>query len=323
MTNIISNIDRDKSTWVLPDTVTSNILDSLIKESKKEYNNNKNAFSDITLNLSKTKYIDIEGALSLICFCSAIKRKNRNTIFHFIYPEGNVLNYLMSLGFFGQMSNKVGVLEGQNIVHYENELRHKRKLKQKIYSINSNLKPIILPIETIEQKRDTIGSGANFEHMIGAFASHALDTFNELLTTPEFDFDGEDYYQFRESNIELYKNIFQHSKSWGLATIHARPDFGTTVCYYDIGIGFKASIGKFDTEIESIEWALIDGNTSKQDGDNDGFGFTLIQEFVFKRNGNIKIRSGECLLQLSYDTTKKKNIVSYFPGVQISYFIPA
>ena len=35
MTNIISNIDRDKSTWVLPDTVTSNILDSLIKESKK------------------------------------------------------------------------------------------------------------------------------------------------------------------------------------------------------------------------------------------------------------------------------------------------
>lgn len=322
MIKVVSYIDRDVLTWILPDSISSNILDLLIEETKKEYGNNKNAFCNIVLDFTRTKYIDTEGALSLICFCSAIKRKNRNTNFHFVYPTENVLNYLVSLGFFGQMSNKVGIIEREDIVHYENELRHKRRLKQKKYSNKHNLSPIILPIETIEQKKDTIGSNMDFEHMIGTFASQALGAFDELLTIPQYNFNGEDYYHFCESNIELYKNIFQHSKSWGIATIHARPNFGTSVCYYDIGIGFKASIGKFDSELESIEWALIDGNTSKPDDDNDGFGFTLVQEFVFNRNGKIKIRSGDCLLELNSGSSKKKNRVSYFPGVQISYFIP-
>ena len=55
----------------LPDLVSFTILDSLIEETKKIYSKNKNAFNNITLDLSQTKFIDPEGALSIICFCAA------------------------------------------------------------------------------------------------------------------------------------------------------------------------------------------------------------------------------------------------------------
>lgn len=321
MIKVVSNIDRDILTWVLPDSISSNILDLLIEETKKEYYSNKKAFTNIILDLSRIKYIDIEGVLALICFCSAIKRKNRNANFRFIYPNERVLSYLITLGFFGQMSNKVGVIDRQDIVHYENELKKKRIIRQKTQLDKASNKPLILPIETITQQMSST-SGRDFENMVRTFANHAIDAFDILRTSPHYNFSGEDYYQFRQSNIELYKNIFHHSKSWGIASIHARPNYGTTACYHDIGIGFKAGIKKFDTEVESIEWALIDGHTSKPNDDNDGYGFTLIKEFVFRRNGKIKIRSGDCMLLLNSVSSKKKTKVSSFPGVQISYFIP-
>jgi len=212
-------------------------------------------------------------------------------------------------------------MERQDIVHIENEIRNERKMRQKIRSNKFDSMPVVLPIETIYQQIDST-SGSDFENMVGTFANHAIDAFDILQTSPHYNFSGDDYYQFRQSNIELYKNIFHHSQSWGVASIHARPNYGTTVCYYDIGIGFKASVKKFSTEAESIEWALIDGNSSKSNDDNDGYGFTLVQEFVYRRNGKLKIRSGDCLMQLTSPSINKKTKVINFPGVQISYFIP-
>ena len=159
--------------------------------------------------------------------------------------------------------------------------------------------------------------------MTGTFANNTISTFDILQSSSQFNFSGDDYYQFRQSNIELYKNIFHHSESWGIGSIHARPKHGTTVCYCDIGIGFMASVKKFQTEAQSIEWALVDGHTSKPNGDNDGYGFTLIQEFVFKRKGSISIRSGDCLMELDSNLRFKTRTVPRFLGVQLSFFIPA
>lgn len=313
----------DKMTKVLlPENVNLTILDVLIRFTSEQYRKDKNTLNDILLDFSRIKYIEIEGVLSLLCFCAALKRKNADIKFHFIYPNDRVLTYLLTLGFFGQMSNKVGALEGQELVRIENELRIERRKNQKVRTAKFDSYPVILPIETIN-KQEISTSGIDFENMVGTFANHALDAFDILQTSPIYNFSGDDYYKFRQSNIELYKNIFHHSKSWGIASIHARPNYGTTVCYYDIGIGFKSSIKMFKTESESIEWALIDGNTSKPEGDNDGYGFTVVQEFVFKRNGKMKIRSGDCLLELNSNSSRKKTKVITFPGVQISYFIPA
>lgn len=317
-----SHFTDNMSTIILQENVTSDVLDFLVDSMIESYRKNRNILKNIILDLSRIKYIEIEGALSLICFCAAIKRKNPIANFHFIYPPDQVFNYLITLGFFGQMSNKVGILEGQEIVHVENKLKNERRVRQKKISDKPDLMPVILPIETINKQMYS-PSGVDFENMVGAFANHALVAFEILHTSPLFNFNGEDYYQFRQSNIELYKNIFHHSKSWGIASIHARPNYGTTVCYYDIGIGFKASVKKFKTEAESIEWALIDGNTSKANDDNDGYGLTLVQEFVFRRNGKIKIRSGDCLMQLNSNSSIIKTKVTSFPGVQMSYFVPA
>ena len=209
-----STTTNDMATILLPPSVSADILQFLVANSKQEYQTDKSAFYYIVLDLSKIKYIDVEGALSLICFCAAIKRKNQAVNFRFVYPAENVLSYLMTLGFFTQMSNKVGVLERQDIVHYENELRHTRRIKQKNQYNENGLSPIILPIETIYQKTDSI-SGSDFDNMVGTFANRALDSFDALTTTSHYKFNGEDYFQFRLSNIELYKNIFQHSKTWG------------------------------------------------------------------------------------------------------------
>jgi ABC-type transporter Mla MlaB component len=320
MTRTVSYIDNDTMSLILSDSVSFSILDSLIEEIKKIYSNNVKVFNSIILDFSQIKYIDSEGALALISFCSAIKRKNKNVNFYFVYPTDSVLNYLNVLGFFGQMSNKAGVKDIQDIVHYENELSHERRIRQKKYSNQNSLKSIILPIETISQQMDSI-SGSDFENMVGTFVNNVIDSFAELFKSPHYNFNGEDQHDFLLSNVELFKNIFEHSKSWGIASIHARPNYGTTVCYYDLGIGFKASVAKFDSELESIEWALIDGNSSKLGDDNDGFGLTIVQDFVLKRNGKIKIRSGNCLLQIN-STSKQKIKVTKFPGVQISYFIP-
>jgi hypothetical protein len=306
---------------LLAENVTSSVLEFLIDFTIEPYRQNKNLLDIVILDFSRIKYIDIEVALLIICFCAALKRKNRQIDFRLKYPSEGVLSFLMTLGFFSQMSNKIEVMDVQHVLHAEDQLQKDRRSRLKQKSNSNDSPPVILPIETIAQKINTI-SGNDFENMVGSFVNHAIDSFELLRTSTQFNFSGEDYYQFRQSNIELYKNIFHHSQSWGIASIHARPNYGTTVCYYDIGIGFKKSIKKFNTELESIEWALIDGNTSKPDGDNDGYGLTLVQEFVFRRNGKIKIRSGDCLIQLNSNLSRRINKVKSFPGVQISYFIP-
>ena len=322
MIKLDSHIAESITTFQFPENVTSSILDFLINTSTESYRKNRNLLHNIVLDFSKIKYIEIDGALAVICFCAAIKRKNSNANFEFIYPPERVFNYLITLGFFGQMSNKVGVMQREDIVHLENEIRNERRIRMMRNSNKVDPFPVVLPIETITQQINSIG-GADFENMVGTFANHVIGAFDILENSPHYNFSGEDYYKFRQSNIELYKNIFHHSESWGITSIHARPNHGTTVCYFDLGIGFKASVKKFATEVESIEWALIDGNTSKPDDDNDGYGFTLVQEFIFKRKGSLKIRSGDCMIQLSSSSTRKKSKVSTFPGVQISFFIPA
>jgi len=245
-----------------------------------------------------------------------------NVHLHFSSPQDSIYNYLTILGFYSQLSDKADIIEIQDIVHYESELKKKREENRKTYRQSPEGKPIsiILPIETIPKQIDSI-SGKDFENRVGKFVNRTIDSFSELFKSTHYNFSGEDQHNFLLSNVELYKNIFEHSQSWGIATIHARPNFGTTVCYFDLGIGFKESVGKFSSELQSIEWALVDGNSSKLGDDNDGYGLTIVQEFVLIRNGSLKIRSGDCLLEKS-NKEKNSRIVTTFPGVQISYFIP-
>jgi hypothetical protein len=309
----------------MPDQISIDTIDFLLKEIDKNQILNSRDRVDILLDFSKIKYILPEGALSIICVCNYLRNNvlNPNNIFfHLNSPIESVYRYLTYLGFYTQMSQKAEIFEIQNVVHFESELKFKRNEQKRIvqYSNETSPKPIILPIETIPMQMDSI-SGKDFENMIGVFVNHTIDSFSDLFNNQHYNFSGEDQHDFLLSNVELYKNIFEHSQSWGIGTIHARPNFGTTVCYFDVGIGFKGSVKEFDTDLEAINWALVDGHSSKSGADNDGFGLTIVQDFVLKRRGNLKIRSGECLLESKGKTNTSKT-VNYFPGVQICYFIP-
>jgi signal transduction histidine kinase len=132
---------------------------------------------------------------------------------------------------------------------------------------------------------------------------------------------------FLQSNKELFKNIFDHSNSWG---IHAAQIMKKNVVfsYSDIGIGIKNSLKevlrtKYKTrEIDdylAIKEALKKGMSSKtENNENMGLGLYIVTEFAKKTKGKMVIRSGEC----SYPINSEFKHVNYFPGTQIHIAIP-
>jgi hypothetical protein len=297
---------------------------------------------DLILDLSKVHFVSPAAAVGIICLCSSLNTNKIKGIanlssFYLNHPAKHVLTYLTTLGFFTQMSVKAGLLGCEDLIHFEHEKRQRSKKKQKASlnnQSNNNNRPIVWPIETIPRKGESI-SDQDFEDACQYFINHAAGHFEKLFSSFHFNFDKGDRHGFWEANGELYINIFEHSQSWGLGTIHARPNYGTTVCYYDIGIGIKDSVNsspnlgkefdKFESDYEAMKWALVEGHSSKLNGN--GIGLNIVEDFVLSRNGTIWIRSGQCLLQKkSVDQSGSENWryrnVLWFPGTQINFFVP-
>ena len=126
----------------------------------------------------------------------------------------------------------------------------------------------------------------------------------------------------------LYKNVYEHSQSWGLATIVARPAHGTVVSYHDIGIGIPGSLRsspsvqpRFGTDREAIAWALEEGHSSRKG--NSGLGLSLVSGYVEAAQGTIEIRSGSCRLYRTGPSNKwLADEVTPFAGTHISFHLP-
>jgi hypothetical protein len=159
--------------------------------------------------------------------------------------------------------------------------------------------------------------------------------FYRLFRSSHFNFSDNDISKFIEANGELIHNIFQHSDSWGLGSIHANPTQGTTVSWHDIGLGIKESLNsspkvgidfdKFTDDYKAMKWAITEGNSSKEKGN--GAGLNVVEQFVLEKKGYIDIRSGNSLLRKTpLDKIGEKywnhKIVPWFPGTQINFFIP-
>jgi hypothetical protein len=263
---------------------------------------------------------------------------DRPTSFYLRRPPERVLSYLATLNFFTQMSNKANLLGCEDLVHFEDERKQRSRKKQTWSSFNNQLvndnRPIVWPMETIPCKGDWIG-GQDFENACQHFINHAYAHFEKLFSSSHFNFDSSDMREFFSANGELYENIFEHSHSWGLGLIHARPNYGITVCYHDIGIGIKGSFNsspkagrefeKFKNDYDAMKWALEEGYSSKIGGN--GIGLNIVEDFVLSRNGTIEIRSGQCFLQKkpgdqSGERNWRPKNVPWFPGTQINFFIP-
>ncbi len=299
--------------------------------------------ADMILDLSGVYPISSAGAVALVCLCAALMMKKISktidlSAFYLVRPPKPVQSYLVTICFFTQMSNKANLLGCEDLVRNETQRENNRIEKQrKSVAKNdqgNNPKPILLPMKSIFQ-RDSLKNYEYFEDKCSHFINHILDTFKELFVSKYFGFEDADLYEFCSSNGELFVNVFEHSGSWGLGLIHANPARGTSVSYYDIGMGIRESLnispkankdfGKYAFDYDAMKYALTEGKSCKIGGN--GTGLNIVEEFVVERKGFIEIRSGKCLLRKKPgDVPGKDNWrffeVPWFPGTQINFFVP-
>lgn len=108
-----------------------------------------------------------------------------------------------------------------------------------------------------------------------------------------------------ESIEEMFVNASMHSETEFIYTcgqFHpARYELNFTIV--DTGIGFSKRIEKdFGESIsakKAIEWALVDGHTTKQ-GVSGGLGLAILKEFIIQNQGKMQIISGDALYELSH-----------------------
>lgn len=70
----------------------------------------------------------------------------------------------------------------------------------------------------------------------------------------------------------------------------------------DTGIGFakriEKDLGYSISSKDAIKWAMVDGNTTKQNVSG-GIGLALLKEFILQNKGKIQILSGNAFYELS------------------------
>jgi hypothetical protein len=180
------------------------------------------------------------------------------------------------------------------------------------------------PISIIPKK-----TSDSFESDVSSFINNFIVYFNMLIKykmivnlkkeTLEYARKG-----FISAVNESTKNVWDHSESWGAASIYSSRKQKTTFCLFDYGIGFIKSyikrIGPFEREVKNdintLRWLFEEGNTTDEIN-NHGRGLKKIAEFTEIVDGILLIRTDKYVLQ--YDRTRKLQIseTSYFPGTQV------
>ncbi len=284
----------------------------------------------LIINFQITSTITLSGLLYLIClsgylYNNAVVRYNLTFDCQIINLREYVLKFIMNFGFLQQMISKgnlfrvngIDLLINKELIETEDKFVQRQLGKRKS---GDNSKGLIMPASTI-----VMGERESFESYVYNIRNQFSDYYYRLIDLDFFSITNdidENFHGFSKTIFEIIKNIYDHSKSWGIGAIHARDD-GVEIAYYDIGIGISNSMKSSEkysskTSLELIKQALIDGESSKNNtGNNAGRGFTVIQKFVKKRRGFLSIRTDKYHL-----LNKIEKEINWFPGTQIVVFIP-
>lgn len=316
--------------------VNDNIL-SIVLDKKIDYHitsiyqeavnlSRTNEFVYLQLDFSNTSYVTVAGAMYLIFISHQIvKIKQTKKIYietRYIEGTQNVTSTLLNLGFFNILKI-YGNFITDNIQEKEINARIEY-WKKAIQNPNSNLKSIYWPITTIPRK-----FGKNFEmdayNFYNGFFNffYALDQFGLISNLDNETIKFIEQY-FNKAINEATKNVWDHSESWGIASIISNSSTKTSLCLFDFGVGFINSyikrMGDFERSLQSdiavINWLFEEGNTSNINT-NHGHGLTVLQKFTDLSNGILVINTDSYLIQYSKTKGLIFNQKSYFPGTQI------
>lgn len=147
---------------------------------------------------------------------------------------------------------------------------------------------------------------------------------NDLLNHPDFpSFTPKARMKIAQVIMEIFINATQHTQTNYIYTCgQFYPNKHTIdISIVDIGGGIRNNVNsKLNSQkssIEAIEWALIDGHTTKQNTPG-GYGLTILQEFLHLNGGNLQIISNDGYY---CDTPKNKKtwvMCANFPGTVLN-----
>ena len=109
---------------------------------------------------------------------------------------------------------------------------------------------------------------------------------------------------------EMYNNALEHSKGNVLGAKYFRNQ-KNTYCFscYDDGIGIPCNVMSLKkdltSQVDAFRWAMIDGNSTVNDGIPRGLGLGLLKSFVRANEGSIRISSGNVLYTYKKNDTEK------------------
>jgi hypothetical protein len=330
---------KNKNVILLGNELNTNTFEVFLSELSKKIEEQYFSEDKIIFDMSKLRHVRIGGLISFLSLCGAIKENklfndSSNFQIYIEYPMSQIMEYLHWMQFF-KVANIYGLI--QNIKGLsEKDEEYYEKWKTKLKRYHNEIDPVkreyykakIFPIHFIPPNLNKF----EFDSTCWNFMDKIIGIFKPILKY-DLDFPEELWRGFFEANYELYKNIFDHSKSWGAVAIQVLKN-ETIFSYSDIGIGIKNSLSKFikvkynlsESEIDdcfAIKEALKKGVSSKEinqdvNSSNRGDGLYIVTKYIKKSRGRMIIRSGRCLYPV--DSIHRK--VCYFPGTQIHIALP-
>lgn len=290
-----------------------------------KHSSDNNSFQIIEIDFSETTYITLPGGMYLLFILSSIiNYKSKQNI----YVESRISNLsepvLASLANFGlinvliiyanlKVSDDLKYLSDNKINYWKNTVKKG----------NSNLNSIYWPVTIIPSK-----TSDSFENDVSNYINNFIDYFNALSYNKMIgSLSGEILENSRKNFIrsinEATKNVWDHSYSWGVASIYSSKNNKTTLCLFDYGVGFINSYvkrrGAFERNVANdkaiLEWLFNEYNTSNE-GENHGRGLARIAKFIDITKGILLIKTDKYMMQ--YDLNGL-NIYEqpYFSGTQI------
>lgn len=127
---------------------------------------------------------------------------------------------------------------------------------------------------------------------------------------------------------EVFTNVDFHANSDKVYTCgqyyHQNQNVAFTIsdCGKTIGANVRKFLGGHLNDLKSIEWALIEDNSTKGITNNDeeagGIGLYILKEFIYNNKGILQIVSGDGFYELNNQNVYTKNLDFHFPGTVVN-----
>jgi hypothetical protein len=284
-----------------------------------------NQFNSLYLDFSKTKFITLPGALYLLMIVYFVINffKNHKVIETYIFGYSEkILDILLNFGCINSLKSYCNL-------NLDSELDQRSRSRlsfwdYRVRNINKRLNSIYWPISPIPLKH-----GNNSDQGLFKFFNNFIDSFKAICQCEMIENWERGTLDYLELNFvkainELTKNVWDHSDSWGVASIQSNRINKTTFCIFDFGVGFINSYikrkGPYKRSISedkrTLDWLLEEGHSSNT-GDNHGHGLSVIKKFIEIADGVLLISTDNYIITYSNKTNLKIDVKSYFPGTQI------